>query len=321
VGILYDAAIQNQPAPLPDLPIQYADFAVWQRNWLQGEVLERQLDFWRDQLRGAPPLLELPTDRPRPPVQTFRGDYLTFHMPDEIGPAIADLAQREGATLFMALLAAFDVLLYRYAHQDDISVGTPISGRNHRATENLIGFFVNTLVLRADLSGDPSFRELLARIRNVALDAYAHQDVPFEMVVETVQPERSLSQSPLFQVMFTLQNVASEAQVVSDLRIKPVDAHSGTAKFDLTLFIQEQGGQLSGALEFNTDLFDRATIERMAGHFQKLLVGIVADPDMSIARLPMLTEAERQLLLVEWIQTDAPFPDHLITPDLFEARA
>ena len=321
VALLYDAILKGQPARLPDLPIQYADFAVWQRNWLQGEVLERQLDFWRKQLQGAPPLLELPTDRPRPPVQTFRGDYLTFQLPDDIGPAIADLARREGATLFMALLAAFDVLLYRYAHQDDISVGTPISGRTHRATENLIGFFVNTLVLRADLSGEPSFRQLLALIRDVALDAYAHQDVPFEMVVEAVQPERSLSQSPLFQVMFTLQNVASEAQVVSDLRIKPVDAHSGTAKFDLTLFMQEQDGRLSGALEFNTDLFDRETIERMAGHFGELLKAIVADPDMAIARLPMLTEAERQLLLVEWNRTDAPFPDHLILPDLFEAQA
>ncbi|RUA17341.1 MAG: non-ribosomal peptide synthetase, partial [Clostridia bacterium] len=321
VALLYDAFVKDRPDPLPLPPIQYPDFAVWQRNWMQGEVMETQLDFWRKQLSGAPPLLELPTDRPRPPVQTFRGDYLTFHLPDDIGPAFANLARKEGVTLFMAMLAAFDVLLYRYSGQDDISIGAPISGRTNRATENIIGFFVNTLVLRTDLSGDPKFRQLLQRVRNTALDAYAHQDIPFEMVVETVQPERKLSQSPLFQVMFALQNVASEAQVVSDLRIAPIDAHSGTAKFDLTLFMQEKDGQLSGALEFNTDLFDRATIQRMAGHFEQLLHGILAEPDSAISRLPLITDQERQRLLRDWNQTDAALPEQRTLPHLFEKQA
>ena len=329
LAALYDAFSQGRPSPLPALRIQYADFAAWQRGWLQGEVLENQLGYWRRQLAGSPPLLELPTDRPRPAVQTFAGDYRSFTLTPDLTRRLKALAQREGATLFMTLLAAFEVLLYRYTGQTDFNVGTPIANRNRADIEGLIGFFVNTLVLRADLSSPteaaPSFRELLRRVRETALGAYAHQDVPFEMVVDALQPQRDLSHSPLFQVMFALQNTPQGALTLSaktaPLTLSPVEAHSGTAKFDLTLFMVEDGEALSGALEFNTDLFDAATIERLAGHFQNLLAGLVADPEQSVSRLPLLSEAERYQLLVEWNRTEAPFPAHLCAHHLFEQQA
>ncbi|MDW8319484.1 MAG: condensation domain-containing protein, partial [Anaerolineae bacterium] len=325
----YDALRRGQPpeAVLPPLPIQYADFAAWQRAWLQGEALEAQLGYWRQKLAGAPPLLELPTDRPRPPVQTFRGAYQTFRLSREVSAALRRLTQGEGATLFMTLLAAFQTWLNRYAGQDDICVGTPIANRTRAELEGIVGFFVNTLVMRGDLSGDPTFRELLRRTRSTALEAYAHQDVPFEMVVDTVQPQRNLAHSPLFQVMFALQSSQAGAptlrpQATSDgLTISPVEAHSGTAKFDLTLFMTEEGDRLAGALEYNTDLFDHSTIERMLGHFQTLLAGIAADPDRRLSRLPLLTEAEERYLLVEWNATAAEFPEHLLAHQLIEQQA
>jgi len=320
VAINYTAFQRGEQPPLPALPIQYADYAYWQRHWLQDESLDRELEFWREQLAGAPPLLQIPTDRPRPAVQTFAGDYVTFTLPDKESQALQEICSREGATLFMAMLAAFQTLLYRYSGQNDISIGTPVANRSHPATQDMIGFFVNTLVLRSRLSDDTGFRQLLHQVRETALNAYAHQDVPFEMVVEAVQPERHLSQSPLFQVMFTLQNLKSEPQDLSDIHMIPIEAHSQTAKFDLTMFMQEENGRLRGALEYNTDLFNRTTIERMVGHFRNLLAAMVADPDQPISTLPILTEEERCQLLREWNETTAPFPEHTCVHQLVEKQ-
>ncbi|MCG8351746.1 MAG: amino acid adenylation domain-containing protein [Chloroflexales bacterium] len=320
VAVLYNAFAQGQPAPLPELPLQYADFAVWQRNWLQGEVLENQLDYWRRQLADAPPLLELSTDRPRPAVQGYAGSYQSFTLPADLAQQLRALGQREGATLFMTLLAGFKILLARYSGQEDICVGTPIANRTRAEIEPLIGFFVNTLVLRTDLAGNPSFRAVLKRMREVALGAYAHQDVPFEMVVDAVQPERNLSHTPMFQVMFSLQNSTARGGDVADLIMSPVEAHSGTAKFDLTMFVVEEGEQIGGALEYSTDLFDATTITRLIGHFQNLLASIVAAPDQPVMTLPLLSEAERQQLLVEWNDTVRPFPHDRCFHELFEAQ-
>jgi acyl carrier protein len=326
MAVLYDAFAHGRSSPLPELTLQYADYAARQRNWLQGEVLQMQLDYWKEQLAGVPPLLELPTDRPRPPVQSFHGAYRTFTLSKEVSDGLRALSQREGVTLFMTLLAGFQTLLSRYSGQEDICVGSPIANRTQAELEGIVGFFVNTLVLRTDLFGDPTFRELLQRVREVALGAYGHQDLPFEMIVEAVQPERSLSRSPLFQVMFVLQSSIHNlppvrVQVMSDLTLSPVEAHSGTSKFDLTLFMIEAGEQLSGALEYNTDLFDDVTADRLLEHFSVLLAGIVADPNQRISALPLLTEAERHYLLVEWNQTAADFPAERCAHELIEEQA
>ncbi len=269
-------------------------------------------------------MLELPTDRPRPPVQTFDGDYVTFALPAALSTQIRGLCQREGVTLFMTLLAAFQTLLHRYSGQADFAVGSPIANRNRADIEGLIGFFVNTLVLRARFDGagtgrTPSFRQLLRRTRETTLAAYAHQDLPFEMVVDALQPERNLAHSPLFQVMFAVQNAPLRAQELPEVTISPVEAHSGTAKFDLTLFMIEEGEQLSGALEFNTGLFDRFTVERMLEHLE-LLASITADPDQLVDRLNLLPEHERRLLLTTWNDTAVEFPEHLAAHQLFEAQ-
>ncbi len=321
IAALYDAFVNGRSSPLPELSIQYADFAAWQREWLQGDVLEAQLAYWKQQLSGSPPLLELPTDRPRPAVQTFNGAYQTFSLSESLSRAVKALCQTEGATLFMTLLAAFQVLLHRYTGQEDINVGTPIANRNRAEIEGLIGFFVNTLVMRGNLTGEPSFRELLKRVRATALGAYAHQDLPFEMTVDALQPKRDMSHSPLFQVMLVLQSSQMRAQQISsNLTLSPIEAHSGTAKFDLTLFMVEEAERLSGAFEYNTDLFDAATITRMIGHFQTLLEGIAANPDQSISTLPILTEAERRQLLIEWNDTEAEYPRDLCAHQLIEAQ-
>jgi amino acid adenylation domain-containing protein/non-ribosomal peptide synthase protein (TIGR01720 family) len=321
IAALYEAFSAGESSPLPELRIQYADFAHWQRRWLQGEPLEAQLDYWRERLSGSPPLLELPTDRPRPPVQTFRGRTYDFDLSPDLSEAVEGLSQREGTTLFMTLLAAFQTLLYRYTGQEDVNVGTPIANRTRAEIEGLIGFFVNTLVMRADFSGELSFLELLQQVRETALGAYAHQDVPFEMLVDQLQIERNLSHSPLFQVVFTLQNTPIQAQIISDLVLSPVEAETGIAKFDLTLSMMEGAEGLSASLEYNVDLFDAATIERMAGHFRRLLEGIVADPVRPIAELPLLTEAEWGQLLVEWNDTAFHYPQDKCVHDLFEAHA
>src|ERR687894_2708118 len=265
---LYPAFSTGRPSPLAALPIQYADFAAWQREWLQGAVLEEQLGYWQQQLAGAPALLELPTDRPRPAVQSFRGASVAFAFDAELTHGLKALSRRAGVTLFMTLLGAFMVLLARYSRQEDIVVGSPIANRTHSQTDGLIGFFANTLVLRADLSGNPPFEELLRQVRWVALEAYAHQEVPFERVVEALQPERSLSHSPLFQVLFALQNVPIGKLVLPGLSLSPLTLESVTAKFDLSLMLSETEQGLVGVWEYSTELFEAATIERLGAHLQ-----------------------------------------------------
>ncbi|HID51927.1 MAG TPA: non-ribosomal peptide synthetase, partial [Anaerolineae bacterium] len=278
MATLYAAFAAGRPSPLPELPIQYADFAHWQREWLQGDALESQLAYWKEQLAGATPFLDLPTDRPRPAIQSANGATETFVLPPELAQQLAELSQTQGATLFMTLLAAFQILLSRYANQTNVSVGTPIANRTQAEIEGLIGFFVNTLVMRTDLSGQPDFTELLARVRETALGAYAHQDLPFEMLVEELQPGRDLSHTPLFQVMFVLDNAPLDGLELPNLTLSPVEADGGTATFDMTLTLRESPDGLLGMWEYNTDLFDRSTIQRMIGHFQTLLEGIAADP-------------------------------------------
>ena len=319
LAALYEAFSTRKPSPLPELPIQYADFAVWQREWLQGGVLEEQLSYWKKQLSGAPAMLELPMDRPRPAVQTFQGARQSVLLPKSILKGLNELSRQEGVTLFMTLLAAFQTLLARYTNQEDIVVGSPIAYRNRAEIEGLIGFFVNTLVLRTDVSGDPSFRELLGRVREVALGAYAHQDMPFETLVEQLQPERSLSHAPLFQVMFVLQN-AREELGLSNLTLSPLAVDNLTSKFDLTLFMWEESEGLRAVFEYNTDLSETATIKRMLAHFQTLLEGIVADPEQRLATLPLLTEVELKQLLVEWNDTQTDFPKDSCLHQLFEQQ-
>jgi len=268
LAALYEAYTAGRPSPLPELSIQYADFAGWQRDWLQGERLEEQLSYWRTQLADAPPLLELPTDRPRPPVQSYKGAHETLLVTESLSRSLTELSRHEGVTLFMTLLAVFSTLLYRYSGQRDILVGTPIANRNRAETESLIGFFVNTLIFRTRLSEQMTFRELLGQVREVALEAYAHQDLPFEKLVEELQPERSLSHSPVFQVMLDLQNAPMHDLELHGLRLTPLPFDSLMAKFDLVLTIGETDGRLSGQLEYNTDLFDAATISRTTRHLE-----------------------------------------------------
>jgi amino acid adenylation domain-containing protein len=320
VSELYNAFSLGQAPRLAALPIQYADYAVWQREWLQGEMLEAQLAFWREQLRGEPPALELPTDRARPPVSTHRGASHSFTLPKGLGECITRLGREEGATLFMTLLAAFQVLLARYSGQEDVSVGTPIAGRRQAEVEHLVGFFVNTLVLRTDLSGRPTFREVLRRVRDVCLGAYSHQDLPFELLVEELQPERHLSRTPLFQVMFALKHEPPQPRL-GGLELRPLKVEGATARFDLTLTMQEAEGELEGSVEYSTDLFEAATIARLVGHLEQLLRGVAADPDRRLSDLPLLTDAEARLILVEWNETgmDAPRDERL--QELFAAQA
>ncbi|HYG65291.1 MAG TPA: condensation domain-containing protein, partial [Thermoanaerobaculia bacterium] len=297
---------------VPEPPVQYADFAVWQRAWLQGNVLEAQLGYWRQRLAGAPARLILPTDRPRPVVETHRGDSRPLDLTPALARSVSALARREGATPFMVLLAAFAALLGRYSGQDDVVVGSPIAGRNRRETESLIGLFVNTLALRVELTGAPDFLGLLRQARRTALDAYAHQDVPFERLVEELVTERELGHSPLFQVMLMVQNtpaLAAGGAPMRELELRPLEVESEIAKFELTLTLTPLGEELTGALEHNTDLFDGATAERLARHFAALLEGAVAAPESPLPEIPLLAAAERHQLLGEWNDTEIGFPE------------
>jgi len=320
LAALYEAFCAGRASPLEELPIQYADFALWQRQWLQGEALEKQLSYWKQQLDGAPTLVELPTDRPRPAVQGGKGARQYVMLSKQVSDALKLLSQQEEVTLFMVLLAAFQTWLYRYTGQDDIVVGSPIAGRNQVETEELIGFFVNTLVMRTYLGGNPTFRQLLARVRQVALGAYTHQDLPFEKLVEELQPERDPSYSSLFQLMFVFQNTPKSALELSGLSLNFQDIDSGTAKFDLTLELQETTEGIRGWFEYNTDLFDACTVHRMVGHFQILLEGIVANPEQKLSELPLLTAAERLTLLVEWNNTQVDYPKDACIHQMFEAQ-
>ncbi|GCF07286.1 non-ribosomal peptide synthetase [Dictyobacter arantiisoli] len=307
LGQLYPAFVAGQPSPLPELPLQYADYALWQRQWLQGEVLDVQLDYWKKQLGGAEPLA-LPTDRARPAIQTHRGASQRIELSGELSQALKLFSQREGCTLFMTLLAAWQVLLSHYSGQDDISVGTPIANRTQAQLEDLIGFFINTLVLRSDLSGNPDFREVLRRVKEVSLGAYAHQDIPFEQLVDVVQPERDRSRSPLFQVLFVLQNLPEKQQTWTDIRIEAIEIEHKTAKFDLSLAASEAPQGLIFDLEYNTDLFDAETIERLLGHWQRLLSVLITQPEIPVQELTFLSSQERQQLLFDWNEPQQQFP-------------
>ncbi|HEY0607598.1 MAG TPA: amino acid adenylation domain-containing protein, partial [Herpetosiphonaceae bacterium] len=331
LATFYDAFVANAAADpgtlLPELPIQYADYAVWQRGWLHpegsrsGEILDQQLGFWKQQLGGILPLLELPTDHPRPAVQSFKGGRHTIALPKALTQALHSLSRREGVTLYMTLLAAFQTLLHHYTRQNDLVIGTPAAGRSQPETENLIGFFINTLVLRTDLSGNPTFKELLKRVRKVALDAYAHQDIPFEQLVDEIQPQRDLSRSALFQVLFVLQNAPMPSQSLRDLTLTSLEIDSGTAKFDLALDLTETADSLGGFIEYSTDLFEIATIERLAEHFQTVLESIVGNPEQRLSDVAILPAAEQQQLLVEWNATAVGYPQDVCLHTLIEQQA
>ena len=317
---IYEEAISGRACSLPELPIQYADFAVWQRQWLKGEVLEKQLHYWREQLQGAPALLELPADHSRPAVQSHRGAHYPVTFSNELLEGLKELSRREGVTLYMTLLAAFKTLLFRHTNQDDVVVGSPIANRNRTELEGLIGYFANTIALRTDLSGNPTFRELLARVREVTLGAYDHQDMPFEKLVENLQPERSLSYNPLFQVLFGLHNTPTHQAGLSGLTLTPINIESGTSKFDLTLDLWEVAQGMSGTVEYNTDLFAGSSIARLIERFETLLRSIVADPEQCISHLPLLPETERHQLLAEWNDTRVEYPQYECIHQLFEAQ-
>ncbi|AEI67903.1 non-ribosomal peptide synthetase [Corallococcus macrosporus] len=322
VAELYGAMSAGQPPPLAALPVQYADYAKWQREWLSGPVLERQLDYWKQRLAGAPPNLDLPTDRPRPPVQSFRGaTHQGLLLPVDAAKALQALCRKESVTPFMAVMAAFQALLHRYTGETDIVVGTDIANRNRSGTEGLIGFFVNQLVMRGDLSGDPSFRALLAQTRRVALDAYAHQDLPFEELVKALNPERDLSYSPLFQVKLILQNAPSSDLHLDGLTLREETSTTGAAKFDMTWVATETAQGLECLCEYSTDLFDAATIDRMLGNLRELLLGAMAAPDAHVSRLPLLSQPERQQALLAWNDTATPRAAGVCAHHLFEQQA
>ena len=308
VASLYTAFSRGQTSPLTDLPVQYADYAYWQRNWLQGVVLEEQLDYWRQQLADVPSVLELPLDKPRPSVQTFRGATRTFAFSPDLTSALKELSHREGVTLFMSLLAAFKALLHWYSGQSRIVVGTPIANRNYSELENLIGFFVNTLVLSTDVADDPTMTQLLRRVRDTALGAFAHQDLPFERLVEELHPERELSRHPLFQVMFAVQNAPQEELNLEGLNLGTASGPFASdapeqyesTKFDLSLTLAEQGESLVGSITYNVDLFEQETIKRIVGHYERLIMAMVARPEDRLSALPLLSEEEKYQLLVEW---------------------
>ncbi|MDF5712684.1 MAG: amino acid adenylation domain-containing protein [Rhizonema sp. NSF051] len=316
---LYNAICSGESSPLPELSLQYADFAQWQRQWLQGEVLQRQLNYWQKQLAEVSPLLELPTDLPRPSVQSFKGRSIFLELNQDLTQKLKRISQESGTTLFMTLLAAFTLLLSRYSGQEDIVVGSAIANRNHREIEPLIGFFVNTLALRTNLQGNPTFLQLLQRVKQVALDAYDHQDLPFEKLVDELALERSLSHHPLFQVAFSWQNETQQQMETNKLTITRFEWENTTTLFDLSLIFREKPEGLTGEWEYASDLFEAKTIQQMAEHFEVLLQGIVDNPQQLIHSLPLLTEAERQQLLF-WNQTQTDYPHDKTLVDLFEAQ-
>ena len=321
IGRLYEAFAAGLPSPLPDLPIQYGDFARWQRDALTGGVLDGQLAYWRQQLAGADAVLELPADRGRPVVRTAHGAIQRLMFSSLLRERLKAVGREVNATLFMTVLAAFQTLLWRYTGRDDLVIGSPTAGRSEVELESLIGFFVNTLVIRTNLSGDPTFRELLGRVREVALEAYAHQEAPFEKVIEALQVPRSLNYTPLFQVMFILQNAPKQRLDLPGLTLDALEFDSGTAKFDLTVEIAEVDDGLSCVFEYSTDLFEPATMTRMLRHFQSVLEGIVADPGQRLSALPLMGMSEQHQLLVEWNDTAAVYLHDQCIHKLFEAQA
>ncbi|MGD2095558.1 MAG: amino acid adenylation domain-containing protein, partial [Phycisphaerales bacterium] len=320
VATLYQAFLKGKENPLPGLPIQYADYAVWQKQWLSGERLERQLSYWRGRLEGAPAALSLPTDRVRPAVQSYRGATLPLKLDQSLSESLQGLSLEHGVTLYMTLLSAYMVLLSRYSGQSDISVGTPIANRTRPELENLIGFFVNTLVMRGRLEGDPCYEDFLRQIKEVTLGAYGHQDLPFERLVEELQPERDLSRTPLFQVMFALQNVRTNDLNLAGVTLKNIDLDSGTTKFDIFIAAMESPNGIEAFLEYNTDLFERSTMEGFARHYERLLRSIVATPGARVSQLDILSESERRQLIHGWNQTQKAYPSQRCIHELFEEQ-
>src|SRR6266404_1439831 len=318
---LYHALSTGKPSALPDLPIQYADFAHWQREWLAGELLKAQLDYWSHQLDSVPPALEIPTDFPRPVSRSHKGSLISLSIHPDLADRLRALNKKHQATMYMTLLATFQVLLYRYSGQSDISVGSPIAGRTRTETEALIGFFVNTLVMRTDLSGAPSFAQLLSKVKEVTLGAYSNQDVPFEKLVEALSPERDLNRTPLFQVMFILQNAPLPQMQLGEAKLEPINVSSGTSKFDLTMSLEEKAGSIQGYLEYSTELFEEQTIQRMIGHFKVLIEAIVGNEQASIDDLPLLTDVERKQLIEQWSGVSRPLPSKKCLHELFEEYA
>jgi len=303
LGTLYAAYASGRPSPLPELPIQYADFAHWQRQWLAGATLEAELEYWRERLKGMPPVLELQTDRPRPAVRIGRGAVRPLVLRRGLAQSLATLGYSRSATLFLVLLAAYQTLLLRSSGQEDLAIGTPVAGRRHLKTEPLIGLFINTLVLRADLSADPTFSDLLARVREAVLGDFVHADVPFEKVVEALQPRRDLSHTPLVQVFFQLQSALVGKLELPGLSLKPLPTDTGVAKFDLTLTLEEREGALFGALSYDRDLFEAITIDRLGSHFANLLEAVAANPERRLSEVPVLSLSEHHQLLREWSDT------------------
>lgn len=321
VAQLYSAFVKGDSSPLPELEIQYADFAYWQRRWLQGESLEAELDFWKQQLAGAPPTLDLPTGRPRPSMPSFQSETYCERLSPALTAALHSVARREGATMFMTVLAAFNALLYFYTRQDDISVGTPVAGRNRGEVENLIGCFLNTLVLRTKLSGDPDFKEMLRRVREVTLDAYTHQDLPFERLVQEIQPKRDLTRTPLFQALMVFHNNLKTSEELPELTLTSLGIAKQRSNFDLTLWVTESTDELHLTLEYNTDLFDRATIGNMVERFRMVLESAAATPELRLSEMAVLNESERHQILVKWNSTSRPYPTDKCFQQLFEAQA
>ena len=298
LAALYDAILLGQAAELPELPVQYADFAIWQRRWLDSEELQRQTSYWLERLAGLPPLLELPTDRPRGATMRYRGASVLRVLPPALANDLRALGREHGCTLFMVMLSAFFVLLQRYSGRADLAVGTPMGGRPRTGLENLIGFFINTVVMRADLEGDPGFADLLHQVRDIALGAHANQELPFEKLVEELQPERELSYSPIFQVMFDLQEEPRWRLPLKNLEVVPeVVFSSRTSSFDLTLSVRQAENGLDAMFEYDTDLFDEASIERLASHYQTLLESIVAEAGQAISALSLTSPEEQQTIV------------------------
>ncbi|HWK88632.1 MAG TPA: amino acid adenylation domain-containing protein, partial [Longimicrobium sp.] len=324
LSALYGAFRRGEPDPLPALEVQYADYAVWQRRRVEGEVLQQQADYWTRTLSGAPELLELPTDRPRPAQMDYAGALLGVELDEDLTAGLGALSRRHGTTLFMTLLAGWAVVLGRLSGQAEVVIGSPMAGRGRREVEGLIGFFVNTLALRLDLSGAPTVAELLARVKERVLDGQQHQDIPFEQVVERVDPARSLSHTPIFQVMFAWQNAPGSGLELPGLALAPLrptgSAAQVTAKFDLSLALSERDGRIVGAVEYATSLFERDTLERWLGYLRRVLEEMVADEGRPVERLALMPENERVRVLEEWNRTDADYPGDSCVHELFEAR-
>ena len=317
LSTLYGAYLAGNKSPLPDLQIQYADYAIWQKEKFTSEIREKQLNYWKQQLADIPPLLELPTDKPRPPIQSFRGGIWEFSINSNLSQKIRTLTQQSDATLFMTMLAAFVILLYRCSGQDDILIGSPMAGRNRQEIQSLIGYFVNTVVLRTKLTGNPNFREILNQVRQVATDAHNYQDIPYNQVVEALNPQRNLSYNPVFQILFDLQHSLTDKLQLPGLTLQPFLGEHSISKFDLSLIIEDRGTELIGAWEYSSDLFTQEAISRITENFQTLLNGIVNNPETPINQLPIISAFEQQQILEKWNNTQQDYPESFCIHELF----